>query len=56
MDDGTELGDLDTDVNPFDKDDNSEYEEISSSHSNKRQKILDFLGAKLEEDILGKNF
>ena len=56
MDDATELGDLDTDINPFDKDDNSEDEEISFSHSSKREKILDFLRAKLKEDIQGKNF
>ena len=53
MDDPSEYKDLEADVNPFDKDDNSEDDELASSHSSKREKILGFLEAKLKKDITG---
>ena len=56
MDDLSEYIDLEADVNPFDKDDNSEDDEVYLSHSSKRQKILDFLRAKLENDIKGSQY
>ena len=56
MDDPGEYKDLEADINPFDRDDNSEDDELSLSNSSKRQKILDFLGTKLEKDITGSQF
>lgn len=56
MDDLSEYKDLEADINPFDKDDNSEDDELYLSHSSKRQKILDFLGTNLEKDITGRQF
>ena len=53
MDDPSEYNDLEVDVNPFDKDDNSEDDELYLSHSSKRKKILDFLETNLEKDITG---
>ena len=56
MDDPSEYKDLEADINPFDQDDNSEDDELSLSHSSKRQKILDFLRAKLDKDIKGSHY
>ena len=53
MDDPSDYNDLEVDVNPFDKDDNSEDDELYLSHSSKRKKILDFLETNLEKDITG---
>ena len=56
MDDPSEYKDLEADINPFDQDDNSEDDELSLSHSSKRQKILDFLRVKLDKDIKGSHY
>ena len=51
-----EIEDQVEDVNPYDKDDNSEDEEKIHSHPNKRQKVLDFLSSKLRKDVEGNQF
>ena len=48
-----EIEDQVEDVNPYDRDDNSEDEERIPSHSNKRQKVLDCLSSKLRKDVEG---
>ena len=48
-----EIEDQVENVNPYDKDDNSDDEEKIHSHPNKRQKVLDFLSSKLRKDVEG---
>ena len=51
-----EIEDQNEEVNPFDKDDNTEDEEKISSPPSKRQRVLDFLYSKLRKDVEGNQF